>query len=261
MVKLNTVKQSLAGGGHAIGTMIAQFSAPEVGRIIASAGFEFVVIDNEHGAFSLESNLQIIMAARPTGLVSLVRVPDAEYHLIARTLDAGAEGVMVPRVETREAVEQIVAAVKYPPLGQRGYGLRAIHTDRQPVKVGEAAAHMNDNTLIIIQIESRVAGEAIEDLVSVPGVDVALIGPADLSISLGVPGEMEHPAMVEAMQRVVEACNEHGVAAGAHLPTVEAWKPWVERGMRCLLCSTDERLLQEAGERTVRELRALIPTS
>jgi len=256
-VKPNPVKRSLNAGGHAIGTMIAQFAEPEIGRILAAAGFDFVVIDNEHGAFTLESNLQIIIAARPTGLVLAVRVPDSDYHLIARTLDAGAEGVMVPRVETREQVERIVAAVKYPPLGRRGYGLRAIHTDRQPVAMPEAIAHVNDNTLIIIQIESAVAVEAIDDLVSVPGVDVALIGPADLSISLGVPGQFEHPKMVEAMQRVIQGCERRGVAAGAHLGSVEAWKPWVERGMRCLLCSTDENLLESAGQQTVRALRAL----
>jgi 2-keto-3-deoxy-L-rhamnonate aldolase RhmA len=250
-VKPNPVKHSLAAGGHAIGTMIAQFAEPEIGRILAAAGFEFVVIDNEHGAFTLESNLQITIAARPTGLVTVVRVPDAEYHLIARTLDSGAEGVMVPRVETREAVERIVAAVKYPPLGRRGYGLRAMP---------DAIAHVNDNTLIIIQIETLAAVEAIDDLASVPGVDVALIGPADLSISLGVPGQFEHPKMVDAIQRVIDGCKRHGVAAGAHLPTVEAWKPWVKRGMRCLLCSTDENLLESAGAQTVRELRALIPS-
>ena len=258
-MKPNPVKHALAAGGHAVGTMIAQFSAPEVGRILAGAGFEFVVIDNEHGAFSLESNLQIIMAARPTGLVSLVRVPDAAYHLIARTLDSGAEGVMVPRVESRDTVEQIVAAVKYPPVGRRGYGLRAIHTDRRPVPMPDAIAHVNDNTLIIIQIESVAAIEALDDMLSVPGVDVALIGPADLSVSLGIPGRFDHPDMVSAIQRVIDACARHGVAAGAHLPDVEAWKPWVERGMRCLLCSTDENLLQSAAEQTVADLRALIP--
>jgi 2-keto-3-deoxy-L-rhamnonate aldolase RhmA len=167
--------------------------------------------------------------------------------------------VMVPRVETRETVEAIVDAVKYPPLGHRGYGLRPIHTDRKPVAMPDAIAHMNDNTLIIIQIESAAAVEAIDDIVSVPGVDVALIGPADLSTSLGVPGDFEHPKMVAAIQAMVDGCERHGVAAGAHLPSVEAWKPWVARGMRCLLCSTDERLLQQAGEQTVRDLRALIP--
>ena len=246
-MKANKSKQILKDGGTAIGTMVTDFRSPEVAAILASVGFDFFIIDNEHGAYDLETDHEIIRHARKVGIDCYVRVPDAQYHLIARTLDIGAEGVMVPRVEERGTVEEIVAAVKYPPLGRRGYGVRTIITERQPVSMPEAIEFLNANTMAIIQIETARAVENVADLVSVPGVEVALIGPADLSVSLGVPGEFEHPKMVEAIQRVIDACGKAGVAAGAHLGSVEQLRFWHERGMRCLMCSTESAFMHSAA--------------
>jgi 2-dehydro-3-deoxyglucarate aldolase/4-hydroxy-2-oxoheptanedioate aldolase len=256
-MKANKTKQILRQGGTAVGTMVADFRSPEVAAVLASAGFDFLIIDNEHGPYDLETDHEIIRHARKCGIDAFVRVPDAQYHLIARTLDIGAEGVMVPRVEERATVEEIVAAVKYPPVGRRGYGVRSIITDREPVSMPEAIEFLNANTLIIIQIETARAVENVADLVSVPGVDVALIGPADLSVSLGVPGESEHPKMIEAIQRVVDACQKAGVAASAHLGSVEQLGFWHQRGMRCLVCSTDSGFMHAAARECASALRGI----
>jgi 2-keto-3-deoxy-L-rhamnonate aldolase RhmA len=255
-MKVNTVKEALKRGEPVVGTMVMECRTPEMGRLLAAAGFDFMIIDTEHSPHTTETVIDMIRAARGCGLTSLVRVPDALYTLIARTLDIGAEGVMVPRVERVETVREVVASVKYPPLGRRGWGVRAIHTDRAPVGVKETIAHLNENSLVIIQIESEEAIDRIEELVGVAGVDVALVGPADLSISLGVAGEFGHPKMVEAMGRVVAACEKAGAAAGAHLMEVEQVKEWMDRGMRCLICSTDERLLLERASEVCAELKA-----
>ena len=254
-MKQNKVKQALNEGKTVIGTMAAEFRSPEVGRTLAAAGFDFLLIDNEHSAYSLETVNDMIRAAKPTGIVPIVRVPEAEYYLIARRLDIGAQGVMIPRVETRETVELVVRSVKYPPVGSRGYGVRVIHTDHEKVSIKEAIDHFNEDTLVVIQIESKRAIDHIDDLMSVEGVDVGLIGPSDLSISLGVPGEPNHPLMIEYIERMVEGCIRNGVAAGIHIPDMDALRRWREKGMRFLAYSNDIGLLRQAAGDAVEQLR------
>jgi 2-keto-3-deoxy-L-rhamnonate aldolase RhmA len=189
------------------------------------------------------------------GIPCFARVPDAEYHLIARTLDAGASGIMVPRVETLNKVEEVIRAAKYPPVGERGFGARTIITDYQNTPVRDLAAQQNQDTLVILQIERRRAIENIDSLLSVAGIDVALIGPNDLSISLGVPGDEDNPIMVEAIQKVVEACERHGIVSGIHLGDMKRLLFWKERGMRFLMYSTDAKFLLSAASASVKDIR------
>jgi 2-keto-3-deoxy-L-rhamnonate aldolase RhmA len=255
-LKVNIAKQALRDGRAAIGTMMVQFRSAAVPLLLSRAGMDFIIIDNEHSAFSLESNQEIMRGARECGLAVLVRVPDPDYHLIARTLDSGADGVMVPRVETAETVQAIVDAVKYPPVGHRGYGLGSIHTGFEGVPVADAIKHFNDNTLIIIQIESREAVERAEELVSVPGVDVALVGPVDLSISLGIAGQIGHDRVQDSYQKVLDAARKHAVHLGLHLPDLGALKQWFDRGARFLCYASEEGILFRGASAAVAELRA-----
>jgi len=254
-MKKNRVKQALKEGKTVIGTMITEFRTPEIARMMAAAGFDFILIDTEHSSFTLETVVDIVRACRAADLVCLVRVPDAEYHLIARTLDAGADGLTIPRVETRQVVEQIIQAAKYPPWGVRGYGLRTIITNYEKAGVEDWIEWLNENTMIVIQIERKRAIENIDQLVSVRGVDAALIGPNDLSISLGVPGQLDHPKMVEAIQRLVDACNRHNIASGIHIGDMQKLLYWKERGMRMLTYSTDASMIMSAATEAVKELR------
>jgi len=254
-MKKNRVKQALREGKTVIGTMITEFRTPEIARMMAAAGFDFIFIDTEHSPFTLETVVDIVRACRAVDLVCLVRVPDAEYHLIARALDAGADGLMIPRVETREVVEQIIQAAKYPPWGVRGYGLRAITTNYEKAEVGDWIEWLNENTMIVIQIERKRAIENVDQLVSVRGVDAAFIGPHDLSISLGVPGQFDHPRMVEAIQRVVDTCKRHNIASGIHVRDLQKLLYWKERGVRMLTYSTDVNMIMSAATEAVEELR------
>jgi 2-dehydro-3-deoxyglucarate aldolase/4-hydroxy-2-oxoheptanedioate aldolase len=162
---------------------------------------------------------------------------------------------MVPRTETREQVENILQAAKYPPRGSRGCGIRPIITDYELSTIAEQIDHLNKDTLVVIQIESALAVESIDELVAVQGVDVALIGPNDLSISLGVPGDYEHPSMVEAIQKVVDSCAKQGVASGIHIRDMSVLQFWMERGMTFIACSTDVELLIMAAMQVVTTLR------
>ncbi len=251
----NRVKAALRAGKPIVGTMITEFRTPEIARILASSGFDFVFIDTEHAAFDLETVTDIIRAGRAVGLVCMVRVPDAEYHLIARALDIGAEGLLVPRVESKEQVESIVRWAKYPPMGVRGFGVRGIISDYRKAGVKEWIQELNENTVVVIQIEKKKAIECIDDLVSVNGVDAALIGPYDLSISLGVPGEFDSAILNEAIQKVVDACKRHRVASGTHVREMDSLLFWMDRGMRLLTFSSDVGLIMSSASDAVNRIK------
>ena len=258
MALKNKTKRMIREGKTVIGTMITEYGNPEMARMMAAAGFDFIFVDTEHGNFTLETVSNIIRAGKAAGLTCLVRVTDAEYSLIARTLDAGAQGLMIPRVETRETVEKVVRAAKYPPWGERGYAPRSIVTDFETIQVKELVAEQNEDTMIILQIEKKDAIERIDELISVKGVDAALIGPNDLSISLGVPGEDDNQVVMDAIQRVVEACKKQGIASGTHVRDMKRLLYWKERGMSMLTYSTDANMLMSAASSSVRELRQSI---
>jgi len=238
-MKVNQVKEKLRRGEAVFGTMLRELTSPEVCEILAQAGLDFLILDAEHSVYSYETIQSMAASSKQSGIACFARVADAAYHLIARILDAGVEGVMVPRVETKQTVEEVIAAAKYPPSGRRGWGLRRIHLGGAPASIAESIAHFNENTLVIIQVESRRALDNLEEMLGVPGVDVALVGPADLSISLGCPGQFESPQMEEALQHVIAVCKKKGVASSVHFPSAQLWRKWFARGMRFVLCSNE----------------------
>jgi 2-keto-3-deoxy-L-rhamnonate aldolase RhmA len=251
----NRVKRALQRGETVIGTMIGEVRNPEIAQILKLVGFDFFFIDMEHGMFNMETVADIIHAARLVDIAPFVRVPNLEYHLICRPLDAGAQGEMVPRVDTVDDVRKMVRYMKYPPMGERGCALGRGHTDYKAEKVADYIQWANQENLVIVQIESQMAIDQIEEMVSVPGVDVALIGPNDLSISLGIPGQQTDPKEIEAIDKMVAACTKHGVASGIHLPNVDQLKGWMAKGMRFITYSTDLNFLM-SGKAGLDALRA-----
>ncbi|MBI3473235.1 MAG: aldolase [Candidatus Solibacter usitatus] len=239
----NLVKQALAEGKMQLGTGFGQLRSPEIAKLLAAAGFQWAFLDTEHGGFDLETLQDICRVAVMAGLTPIVRVADLQYSLIARALDCGAQGIILPRVESVELLERAVSWCKFPPLGVRGYGLSAVNVDYEPASFTQIIEHMNAHTMVVFQIETQRALQMREELLAVPGIDAVMIGPADLSISLGVPGEFQHPRMVEAMEGVRESCNRRGVAPGTQTRTVALAKFWKERGMRFLGCSNDTGML------------------
>ena len=246
------VKEKLRRRERVIGTMITESRHPEVTRALASAGLDFVFIDTEHCPYDLETVHALCRDARRWGIAPVVRVADTEYDLLCRTLDAGASGLMVPRVETREQLERIVEYAFFPPRGRRGCAMRSVTMDYQPMSAADYIQAANDNLILVIQIESRRALDNLDDMLSVAGPDVALVGPLDLSISLGVPGQFRHDALLDALDEVGHACERHGVTAGIHAPSLELVQECVNRGFRWLTYSGDGGLLT-AGARAARE--------
>ncbi|MCL5075693.1 MAG: aldolase/citrate lyase family protein [Chloroflexi bacterium] len=251
----NRLRGVLAQGKAVFGTMLQELRSPAVPIILANAGLDFIFVDMEHGAYNMETIADLIKVIRLTGVCPLVRVPNDEYPWIARALDAGAEGVMVPRVETRDQVERIVRYAKYPPVGERGCSVVKGHNDYRTADQLEFTRHANQENLIIIQIERQRAVENIDDLLSVPGVDAAVIGPNDLALSYGVPEDLSNPLLADACQKVVDASRRHGCFSGMHVGDVQTLKFWMAKGMRVIVYWTDIGMLAAASVKGLAELR------
>lgn len=254
-MKPNSLRTRLLNGQPVVGTMIQEVSSPFIVHAFINAGFDFVYVDLEHGRFNLETAIDLIQTIRLTDMVPLVRVPDNQYHLIARVLDAGARGVMIPRVEAREQAEKAVQAVRYPPIGQRGLAVARGHNDYKRQDPLSFTQEANRENIVIVQIESKIAVECVEEIVSTPGVDVALIGPGDLSQSLGISLQMDHPAMVAAVERVVAACKAHNVIVGLHVGDLKAIKYWSQNGILLLSGSSDLDILIDGSNQLCKSFR------
>ena len=253
-MRKNLVKQALSEGRVQLGTSYWQLRSPEVAKVLASAGFHWAFIDTEHGGFDIETVEDICRGAVIAGLSPIVRVADMQYHLVARALDCGAQGIIFPRVESPELLDRAVSWCRFPPCGVRGFGLGPFHVDYEAATIPQIIEHMNREIMVVLQIETRRAVEARDELLSVNGVDTVMVGPVDLSISLGVPGDFQHPSMVEAMEQIRDSCLAHRVFPGTQTRNVALAKFWKERGMLFLGCNNEITMLYERAKQIASEL-------
>lgn len=243
----NIVKQRLATGGRAFGSMVFEFFTPGMPRLLANAGAEFALYCMEHTGVSYETLKPQFALCRAVGVVPLVRVPGTEYDLIARALDSGALGVMVPLVDTAEQARFIVSCTRYPPAGgRRGAAFGFAHDDYEGGDVVEKMKMIHERTLVIAMIETKAGLENVDAIAAVPGVDVLWLGHFDLSNFLGIPGEFSHPAFQDAIQRIVGAAKKHGKAAGYMAASAALGTEYLAHGFRMLATGTDQAMLQEA---------------
>jgi 2-dehydro-3-deoxyglucarate aldolase/4-hydroxy-2-oxoheptanedioate aldolase len=252
----NRVKTVLNEGGVAVGTFLFEFATTGVARIAAEAGADFAIFDMEHTGWSVETVRMLIATARPTGMVPVVRVPATEYHFIARVLDMGAMGVMVPMVETPEQARRIVESAKYPPEGRRGAAFGVAHDDYTGGDMADKIRSANREQLLIAQVETARGVENVEAIAAVEGIDVLWIGQADLTTSLGIPGRYAHQAFLQAVARVVAAGRVRGKPVGYLALDVEDGKARLAQGFRMLAYGGDLWIYQQALRQGVAALRA-----
>src|SRR5262245_41599827 len=257
-MRTNPVKQKLQGGGVSVGTMVFEFGTTGIARIVAATGAEFVLFDMEHTGWSMETIRMLLATARGADLVPMVRVPATEYHFLARVLDVGALGLMVPMVESVEQARLIVQSAKYPPLGRRGAAFGMAHDDYQG---GDAVAKMqaaNAEVLLIAQIETARGLDNLEAIAAVEGIDVLWIGHNDLTNSMGIPGQFDHPREHEAGTHVLDAARRHGKAAGFMATGIEQGRAQLAQGFRILAYGGDVWLYQQTLRDGIAALRASI---
>lgn len=252
----NTVKRVLAAGGVALGTMVFEFSTTGIARIVAAAGAEFVIFDLEHTGWSIETARLLLATARAAEIVPLVRAPAIQYHLLARPLDVGALGLMVPMVESADQARAIVAAAKYPPEGRRGAAFGLAHDDYIAGGAIAKMASANQETLLIAQIETAAGVEAAEAIAATPGIDVLWVGHNDLTNSLGIPGQFEHPRYRDAVERVLAACAAHDKSPGILAGSVAQARDFLGQGFRCVAYGGDLWLYGQALRSGLAAIRA-----
>lgn len=245
-MRTNPVKAALAAGGSAHGAMVFEFFSPGLPQICANAGADFVLYDMEHTGLSFETLKTQVALCRGLPPVPLVRVPRGEYHFIARALDVGALGVMVPMVGSADEAAAIVACTRYPPEGRRGAAFGFAHDDYEGGDVAAKIAAIHARTLVIPQIETAEGLANVEAIAAVPGVDALWVGHFDLTNFLGIPGQFRHPDYLAAIRRIVAACDAHGKAP-AFLATDDAWaREYKAYGFRLFAYGVDQAMLQGA---------------
>lgn len=254
-MKDNELRKSLNNGRIVIGTMLQELRSPAVPMLLADIGFDFIFIDMEHGAFNMETVADLLKITRLSGITPLVRVPNLEYHLIARCLDAGAQGFMVPRIETREQAQMAVSYSKYPPEGERGCSINKGHNDYKTEPLLPFIKKANAENFVILQIERKKAIENLDSIFSVPGVDGAILGPNDLAVSYGVPNDLNSSVMEKAFTKVVETGKKYDVFTGMHVANLDALKKWMSRGMGIITYNTDLGFLKMASSGGLAELK------
>jgi len=255
MIKRNPVKMLWNAGKPAFGTWVTLCPHPRIIKIFAACGFDFVIIEMEHTDFNMQTVGNLVMLAREAGLTPVVRPPGTiKPHDLTRPLDAGAQGLLLPGIETAEQIQEIIRAIKYHPMGARPMNLKGPHTDYHPGKPAEIIAHVNENTLTVVMIESRKGIENLDAICKVEGVDAVMVGPDDLSQDLGVPGEMTHPKLTEAIDRIFSIAKANHVAYGLSCHSPEQAQTRVDAGCTWLPYSNDAAMVLNTARDIVPKL-------
>ena len=228
----NPVKKKLHAGEVVAGSFMVDFAVPGIARVLAAAGDEFVMFDQEHTGWPTTMLRPLISECHRAEIVPMVRVPAIEPWMIASVLDAGALGVMAPTVQTADQARTLVRAAKYPPQGGRGVG--PLYADEVDGAYATALETINSEQLVVAMIETEQAVENVADIAAVEGVDLLWIGHGDLASSLGIPGEFTHQRYTEAVDTIFAAADavSKPVAIMATSPVDAA--QYVERGFRCI---------------------------
>ncbi len=235
---MSRVGERLARGEMVFGQMVLEFFTPGIGPMMAACGMDFVLYDMEHGRCDIQSVAELIASCRGSDIDPLVRVPDLEQAPLSRVLDLGAKGVMIPRIETREQTERAVAGLKYAPQGKRGVALGVAHDLYRP----EGASYFekaNREITVIALVETERAFQNLDEIVSTPGLDIAWMGHYDLTVSMGIPAQFNHPRFLAAMDQLVETCDRYHVAPGFLPATPEDARHWMGKGFRVLSLGSD----------------------
>ena len=242
----------LKRGDKLLGTMVT-LASPVAAEILAGVGFDWLFVDGEHGPLDSGDILGILQAADHR-VDCVVRVPAGDEVAIKKVLDLGASGVIVPQVNTAQQAADVVRFSRYAPLGARGVGLARAHG--YGLHFQEYMESANQQVAVVVQAEHAIAADNIEAIVQVPGVDAVLLGPYDLSASLGHTGQLDHPAVVAAIDHITQTCQAAKMPLGYFGVNAAAVKPFIERGYTLIVAGVDTLLLGAGAKRLLAEMQA-----
>jgi 4-hydroxy-2-oxoheptanedioate aldolase len=253
-LKKNHLKKALQDGKVVFGPFL-KFTDPAVVEIMGFAGFDFVIIDAEHGPISMQNAQNMIRAAEIVNITPVIRVGNNDEALILRALDIGAQGIEIPQINSKPDAVRAVKSVKYSPQGERGVCRYVRAANYSSMNKFEYFKSANNETMIIAHIEGVEGINNLDEILSVSGIDVIFIGPYDLSQSLGIPGQVNNSLVVEKMKEVVLKCKQNKVAVGTFADDVETAKSWVSLGVQYMSFSVDVGILYEVCKQIVEKLK------
>jgi len=253
-LKKNNLKEALKKGKNVFGPFM-KFTDPAAVEIMGFSGFDFVIIDSEHGPISMQSAQNMIRAAETANITPVIRVANNNEALILRALDIGAQGIEIPQINDNLQAIKAIRSVKYAPQGERGVCRYVRAANYSSMDKFEYFKSANNETMIIAHIEGVEGINNLDEILSIPGIDVIFIGPYDLSQSLGIPGQVNNSLVVEKMKEVVLKCKENKVSVGTFADDIETAKFWVSLGVQYMSFSVDVGILYETSKQIVEKLK------
>jgi 2-keto-3-deoxy-L-rhamnonate aldolase RhmA len=250
-----TLKQMTKSRQVKLGHFIAEFATPGIGHIVKAAGCDYVFFDMEHSGFSFETLKSAIRYFEAAGVSVIVRVPAQENDMLARACDLGAEGLIAPMISSVAQAQAMVDSVKYHPDGKRGVGLGLAHDNYRAAPVAEALKAANDRTTIFCLIETADGARNADGIAALPGVDGLWVGHFDLSVSLGVPGQFDHPKFQAAMKKIIAAAKKHKKSLGRLVPNTDQGLGFFKQGFDFICYSGDVWVLRDALKSALDTLR------
>ncbi len=242
---MTSLRQRIMSGDQVLGAMIFEFFSPGVPQLLVHAGCEYVLYDMEHTGVGLETMKAQVAHCRGLPITPMVRVPRGEYHFLARALDIGMQGLMIPMVESAEQAASIAEACRYPPEGRRGAAFGFAHDGYTGGDPADKIARANAETVVIAQVETERGLQNVDAIAATPGIDVLWVGHFDLANFLGIPGEFQNPIFIDAVKATVDAARRHGKGLG-FMPADAAWaKEYKGYGFNMLAVGTDHGLLMQ----------------
>ena len=252
----HALKEMTRHGRLKVGTFVVEFSTPGIGQILKAAGCEFVLLDMEHSGFGFDTLKQMLRYMQAGDLPAIVRVPSREYHHAARAMDMGAEGIMLPMVGSAKAARELLSYVKYAPDGERGVALQIAHDGYAPGDTKKKLRDANRRCTFVALIETAEGVENADDIAAIADVDLLWIGHFDLSVSMGIAGQFDHPDFTAAVARIAGAAHRHNKSLGRLVPNVDVGAALFQEGFDFICYSGDVWLLQQAMREGAEGLRA-----
>ena len=255
----NIAKEKILNNELCLGVGLRQSRTVDIGKIMATSGYDWLFIDMEHNSMDIDIASQISVAAQDAGITPIVRVPDFAHHHATRVLDCGAMGVVFPHVENADIAKKLVSYCLYPPKGHRSMTGVLPQLDFKQQPIADVASIINKNMLIVIMLESPEAIDNVDSIAAVDGVDVILIGTNDLCMEMGIPGDYSNPKVKDAYTKVIEACKKNGKTPGmGGVYNEELMSEYIKMGMKFILSGSDLSFMMQSASQRSNKLRSFL---
>lgn len=236
---MNIFKTEIERGKLQVGTMLSELYSPNIPSLFSACGFDYFILDCEHGCFDYSAVAAMAGVARGIGFPMIVRIPLISRECITKYLDAGVGGLLVPMVETAEQAQEVVDFARYAPLGKRGLSTTRAHTAYSPGNLTEYMERANEEITLMIQIETRLGVENVTEIAAVKGIDGLMVGPNDLTSDMGIQGQLQHPEFKRAVKAVRETAAKRALFSGIITGDINTLKECIAMGMNAISCNSE----------------------